>query len=423
MMNIFSAKSKTKKQKITDLKDPAVFRVPLLQHIGNAAEPVVSAGDAVKRYQLIGRANGPVSANVHSPVSGVVIGIRECPLADGQIVPAIEIENDFKYTELEHPDSDLEKLSGKDILEIIEEAGVVGEGGAGFPTHVKYDVKDKKIKTFILNGTECEPYLTSDYSLIDQFPSRLIIGALLINKILKAEEIIIAIEHQNKDLVGKLHELINKPENKAFKIKILPDQYPQGGELQLIKSLTGIEVKRGGLPADKGVIVSNVGTVIAVFNAVARHKPLVERVITVSGDNLQGAGNYMVKIGTPVSHIVEVLGLDVQKQIVLGGPMMGKQVTNFSVPIQKGSSAVLSFQAKVVQYTNCISCGYCVDICPMRLMPFKFAEYFRKEMYASMKTYNLNECIECAACQYICPCNVPLMESIKNGKAELNKFK
>ncbi|MFV0468343.1 MAG: electron transport complex subunit RsxC [Dysgonomonas sp.] len=427
MMHIFSAKSKTKKKKIEPLEDAPILYIPLQQHIGKAAVPVVEIGETVKRFQLIGKASDYISANIHSPVSGTVKDLTWHSLADGSQVHVVVIENDFKNTELEHHDeTDLEKLTASEILEMIKNAGIVGEGGAQFPTHVKYDIKDKKIDTFIVNGTECEPYLTNDYALMNEVSSRLFVGISIINNILKANKIVICIEEQNKELIFSFNMLMNKPEYSNIKIKILPNKYPQGGELQLIKSVTGKELKKGSLPAESGVIVSNVGTIISVYGAVVHGRPLVERVITVSGDNLQGAGNYIMKIGTPIKHIADALKVNTNpdtRLVVLGGPMMGKAVTNLMAPVMKGSSGILTFARKEDKRSNCISCGYCIDVCPMHLIPLKFEELYRKGRYDKLSEYNIVDCIECAACEYICPSDVPLIESIKNGKTKIMSSK
>ncbi|NDW08939.1 electron transport complex subunit RsxC [Dysgonomonas sp. 520] len=429
MMHIFSAKSKTKKEKITDLKDAPVFYIPMLQNIGTPATPIVKVGDTIKRFQLIGEATGHCSANIHSPISGVVIDICPHPLADGTVVETIIVENDYLNTEImlgAEKDVDLKKMSSEEILSAIKDCGIVGEGGAQFPTHNKYDIKDKEIDTFIINGTECEPFLTADYALMNEFPNLLFTGIKMINKVLKAKEVVITVEAQNKDIMDSFNYLMNKPEYSNYKVMIFPDKYPQGGELQLIKSVTGKELGKGKLPSSIGLIVSNVGTVIAVYKAIVNRKPLVERVVTVSGDFLQGAGNYNIKIGTPVQHIIKELKLDSDienKGIVLGGPMMGKAVSSMLAPVTKGSSGVLTFKKKEVSRNNCIMCGYCADVCPMHLMPMKFEQLFRRGKYSSLAGFSISECIECAACEYICPSNVSLMESIKEGKSQLKNLK
>lgn len=424
MMHIFSMKRHTKKGKIEDIPDPSLFYIPLSQHIGKPATPIVSVGDHVLKYQQIAEYSGAFSANIHAPASGIIREIKQHPLADGSLVETIVLENDFQNKEVEGRSVDVDSLTPEQILKSIQYAGIVGEGGAQFPTHVKYDLQGRKINTFIINGTECEPYLTTDYALMRERTAELFQAIAIINKLLNAEDIVISIEKQNKELVSVFQPFLDKAEYKNIRVVILPNQYPQGGELQLIKSVTGIELPKGNLPREKGVIVSNVGTVCAVYDAVVLQKPLVERVITVSGENANKPGNYRVKIGTPLEHILKQQKIvDVSiSEFTLGGPMMGKQIQNPSAPILKGSSAVLFLKKKSVKRNNCISCGYCVDVCPMHLMPLKFAELYQKENYNKLNSYSISACIECAACDYICPSDVPLMESIKKGKDELKKI-
>ena len=338
------------------------------------------------------------------------------------MVETIVLQNDFRNEEITRPVIDADNLTSDEILAIIKGAGIVGEGGAQFPTFVKYNLLGKKINTFIVNGTECEPYLTADYALMRDKTEELFRGIFLINKVLQAREIVLSIEKQNKELLDVFSPFLSQTEYKNVRVAILPNQYPQGGELQLIKSVTGKELARGVVPKDEGLMVSNVGTIHAVYNALVERKPLTERIITVSGEQSKKSGNYQVKIGTPISHILEYQNLTNtldDKQLVLGGPMMGKNVVETSAPIIKGSSGVLFFKKKEIKRNNCISCGYCVDVCPMKLMPLVFAENYRTGKIASLEKYSLNSCIECAACEYICPSDVPLMESIKEGKVKL----
>lgn len=415
-------KSKTKQMSISDIPDAPVLYLPLLQHIGQAAMPIVEVGESVLKYQIIAEETRNLSANIHAPVSGTIKAIELHPLADGTLVETIVLQNDFQNKELERPLLEADNLTTEQILAIIKGAGIVGEGGAQFPTFVKYNLLGKKINTFIVNGTECEPYLTADYTLMRDKTEELFRGILLINKVLHAHEIVLSIEKQNKELLDVFRPFLSQSEYKNIRVAILPNQYPQGGELQLIKSITGKELPRGVLPKDEGLMVSNVGTIHAVYNALVEQKPLTERIITISGEQSKKSGNYLVKIGTPISHILEHQSLTNtldDKQLVLGGPMMGKNITNTSAPIVKGSSGVLFFKKKEIKRNNCISCGYCVDVCPMKLMPLVFAEKYRTGKIAALEKYSLNSCIECAACEYICPTDVPLMESIKEGKIKL----
>ncbi|WP_062182052.1 electron transport complex subunit RsxC [Dysgonomonas macrotermitis] len=419
MMHIFSMKRDTKKKSIEKIDNAPLLYLSLSQHIGKPAEPVVAIGEQVKKYQIIAQGAGVMSANIHAPVSGIIQSIGKHPQAEGSMTDMIVLANDFRYEELVLPSDDVAGLTPEQIIALIKDAGIVGEGGAQFPTHIKYTLQGHKIDTFIINGTECEPYLTADYILMKEYTSQLFEGITIVNKILNASRIVLSIEEQNKDLLDVFRPFLAKTEYNHIQVKVLPNQYPQGGELQLIKSVTGKVLPRGVLPRDEGIIVSNAGTVYAVYKAVAERKPLTERIVTISGEESKRIGNLEVAIGTPISHILQSQGLSGipdEDIVVLGGPMMGKNVVDTSAPVTKGSSGVLLFRKKEIKRNNCISCGYCVDVCPMHLMPMKFEENYRKEKYSQLEKYSLSLCIECAACEYICPSDVPLIESIKKGK-------
>lgn len=425
MMHIFSKKNKTKKMGIERIPDAPFYYVSLQQHIGSAAEPVVEIGAAIRKYQLIGKRSNGLSANLHSPVSGIVQDIKEHLSADGRYVPMIVIRNDYHEDQINYDPIDYYKCSPEELVHAIEEFGVVGEGGAQFPTAVKYKLEGHKIHTFIVNGTECEPYLTADYALMAQRTEELFEGILIANRILEAQDIVISIEKQNKELREIFAPFLNRAEYKNIRVVVLPNEYPQGGELQLIKSITGTELPRNSRPRDIGIIVSNVATIFSIHRAIVRRKPLISRFITISGENSKVFGNFKTKIGTPINHILSSLDLLPnlnEDQLVLGGPMMGKNIADLSVPIEKGSSGILFFKKEKVERHNCISCGYCSDVCPMRLMPMKFEEYFRQGKYMSLEKYRISNCIECAACEYICPSNVPLISSIKEGKIKLKEL-
>lgn len=423
MMHIFSRKSETKKVKIQRIVDSPLLYVPLLRCFGKGTEPVVKTGDEVYKCQLIGESLDGFSANVHSPVSGTITDIKEHALADGTLVPTIIIKNDFEERVIQRPPFDLSLLNAEDILTIIRNEGIVGEGGAQFPTAIKYNSEGEKVNTFIINGTECEPYLTADYALMTERTEELFKGIEIVNKILEASEIIISIEEQNKELKEVFQPFLQMPEYRNIRVVTLPNVYPQGGELQLIKSITGVEIPRKIRPREVGVIVSNVGTVYAIYKAVTDREPVISRIITVSGEELINEGNYEVKIGTPVGHIIKSLALSTNyRTVVLGGPMMGKAILDWSAPITKGSSGVLFFHKEKIKRNSCISCGYCVDVCPMHLMPMKFEENFRRAKYFNLEKYSISSCIECAACEYVCPSNVPLIESIREGKIKLKQL-
>ena len=426
-MKIESMKHVTKKIGLTTMKDPEFFYVSLSQHIGQVAKETVKVGDYVHRYEKIGEVSGKVSSMVHSPVSGKVTEIIENPAANGKKVKTVVIKNDFKYKEIETEKRRIEEVGTfrrDEILEIIKEAGIVGEGGAQFPTHVKYDIGYKKIDTFIVNGAECEPYLTADYTIMSNYVEELLGGIKIAEKLLRPREVVIGIEEENIDIAEHIEVIIKQSRLFNVKIQVLPTAYPQGSELQLIRSVTGKEIKKGEIPGNHGVIVSNVGTVKSMYDAFTEGKPLVERVVTVSGEKVKTKGNYLLKVGTPLSHIIEQLNPEDNAKIVFGGPMMGEEVTETSTPVVKGTSGILFLSKDIdsVKRENCISCGYCVDVCPMGLMPMKFAESYRKEQYEKLVTvYHLDNCIECGACEYVCPSRVPLIKSIKEGKEKLRE--
>ena len=423
MMHIFSMKGKTKKMMIQSVEDAPILYIPLHKYYGSQPEPIVKAGDKVKKYQLLARSINDMPANMHSPVSGTVVEVKDLPQPDGLLVATIIITNDFREEEIA-PSINIPESSYtvEQLIELIGDAGIVGEGGAQFPTSLKYRLDGRTINTFIINGTECEPYLTADYALMAERTEQLFKGIAIANRIIQAPDVVISIERQNKELQKVFAPYLQKEEYKNCRIVILPNEYPQGGELQLIKSVTGIEMPRAQRPRDIGVIVSNVGTICAIYNAVVEQRPVISRIMTFSGAT-PVKGNFEVKIGTPVSHLINKLGISTtNKTVVLGGPMMGKNASDLSIPVSKGSSGVLLFQKENIKRNNCISCGYCVEVCPMHLMPMKFEENFRQKKYFNLEKYSISSCIECAACEYICPSNVPLIESIKEGKMKLKEL-
>ena len=420
-------KDETKKKKMSQLEEPQFFYISLSQHIGNPAAEIVKTGDYVKRFQLIGESQGNISAKIHSPVSGNVKDIIEKAMPNGANVKTVVIENDFKYIEEETVKREIRNLSSyseKELLEIIENAGITGEGGAQFPAHIKYDVKDKRIKNLILNGAECEPYLTCDYTLMKEYTRELFDGIKIICEILKPENIILAIDEKYSALESEFQ----KYNTDNVKILTVSDIYPQGSEQLLINSILNKEIPKSKLPAEEGIIVSNVGTVKAVYEAFSYGRPLVERIVTISGEKSGEYGDYIIKIGTPLSHIIKKSGLKDQPEnvrMIFGGPMMGNEISDLETGIMKGTSGVLFLSKEIdrIERKNCILCGYCSEVCPVYLMPMKFEEFYRKGKYKKLLEFNLNSCIECGACEYICPSRVALIESIKSGKKELAKGK
>ena len=427
-MKIDSMKHITKKMKLSVMDDPEIFYIPLAQHIGQISKETVKKGDYVKQYEKIGEIQGNVSAAVHSPISGIVEDIIENPVANGNVVKTLKIRNDFKYDSIKLEKKEMEKLdkyTKEEILSAIKDSGIVGEGGAQFPTHVKYNIGNKKVDTFILNGSECEPYLTADYTVMNEWTEEFFDGIKIVEKLLNPKEIVIGIEEENEELFEKFSETAKRKNMTNIKTQILPSAYPQGSELQLIKAVTGKEIRKGTLPIDAGVIVSNVGTVKSVYDAFIEGKPLIERIVTVSGEKTEKRENFLLKIGTPLSHILEKINPEKEAKIIFGGPMMGEEVKDMNVPVIKGTSGILFLSSAInnVERNNCISCGYCVDVCPMGLMPMKFEEMYRKGKYRKLVKLNLDMCIECGACEYSCPSRVPLIKSIKEGKNELRKMR
>lgn len=408
----------TKNMSLKKISESEIFFVPLLQHKGERAFEIVRVGQEVRKYEKIAQGYGSISANIHSPVSGKVIRIMKNFLPDGSKVRTIIIENNFKEERVKLVKRNMRELQmaeSEEILKIIEEAGIVGLGGAGFPTASKYDIKLEKIDTFIINGMESEPYLTADYLLMKNYAKEICRGIKVAEKVLRPRHMVIAISEKNKELVS-VFERMAREVNIDLKIKILSADYPQGSEILLIDKITGKKIQKGKLTIEKGVIVSNVGTIKAIYDAFFNGKPLIERIVTISGEEVPNAGNYKIRIGTPLVHIVDSLNITKTDKIIFGGPMMGNKVKEPSTPIIKGTSGVIFLNEEKIESKNCISCGKCVEVCPMNLIPFDFSKYYEKGRYVKMLNANIFNCIECGACEYVCPSRVPLIESIKNGK-------
>ena len=408
----------TKNMSLKKISESEIFFVPLLQHKGERAFEIVRVGQEVRKYEKIAQGYGSISANIHSPVSGKVIRIMKNFLPDGSKVRTIIIENNFKEERVKlvkRNTRELQMAESEEILKIIEEAGIVGLGGAGFPTASKYDIKLEKIDTFIINGMESEPYLTADYLLMKNYAKEICRGIKVAEKVLRPRHMVIAISEKNKELVS-VFERMAREVNIDLQIKILSADYPQGSEILLIDKITGKKIQKGKLTIEKGVIVSNVGTIKAIYDAFFNGKPLIERIVTISGEEVPNAGNYKIRIGTPLVHIVDSLNITKTDKIIFGGPMMGNKVKEPSTPIIKETSGVIFLNEEKIESKNCISCGKCVEVCPMNLIPFDFSKYYEKGRYVKMLNANIFNCIECGACEYVCPSRVPLIESIKNGK-------
>ena len=414
--------SKTKA--IEDFTPKGEIVIPLGQHIGAPATAIVKPGDKVLVNQKIGELAGFISANVHSSVSGVVKKIEPRYMTGGNKVQSVVIENDNLYKEC--PITDFrryEEMSADEKLELIKEAGVVGMGGAGFPSHVKLSPKNKDdIEYIIVNGAECEPYLTSDYRRMTEQPEYLVEGLKIVLSMFKNAKGIIAVEDNKLDVVIKLKKLVNNENN--IEVKTLFTKYPQGGERALIYAVTGRKVNSSMLPADVNCIVHNVDTIFAIRKAVAEKKPLINRIVTVTGDAIKRPQNYRVPVGTNISELIEEAGgFKVSpEKIISGGPMMGTAIYDLNVPVTKGTSAILAFtkdEVKRNEPSNCINCGRCVNVCPGRVVPAKLAimaEHGDKEGFV---LNNGMECCECGCCSYICPAKRNLTQSIKSMRKDI----
>lgn len=392
---------------------------PLSQHIGAPATPIVTVGERVLKGQKIAEASGFVSSPIYSSVSGTVKGIEKRLIVTGDRVDCIIIENDDLFEEAPpiHNKS-IEDMTKEDIINIVKEAGIVGMGGAGFPTHVKLSPKEPdKINYVIANCAECEPYLTSDYRRMMETPEMLVAGLKIILLLFDHAKGILAVEDNKPDCIKKLKELvIDEP---RISVKVLKTKYPQGSERQLIYATTKRAINSSMLPADAGCIVNNVDTICAVFSAVIEGKPLMQRIITVTGDAINDPQNFIVPTGTNYASLIDAAGgFKVEpKKIVSGGPMMGFALFDVNVPTTKTSSALLCMSEDEVEKwkpTACIKCGKCLEVCPSRIMPSKLAdhaEHFNEEMFVKL---NGLECVECGCCSYICPAKRQLAQSIKS---------
>ncbi|TFH04640.1 MAG: electron transport complex subunit RsxC [Spirochaetales bacterium] len=407
---------------------PSVSVVPLQQHIGAPAEAVVGKGDTVGEGMLIGKAAGFVSANIHSPVPGVVKEIRSIHLPNGVRTDAVVIELQGEFDRLGKP-QDLHDWSGAtpaELLELIKDAGVVGMGGATFPTHVKFSVpKGRNCEFLIMNGTECEPYLSADHRLMVERTAEVLQGVRIAAQILDPDQVYIGIETNKPDAIVAMEREIKKT-GLPYKVAPLRIKYPQGDEKQLIRAITGREVPSGGLPLDIGCVAANAGTLFAIYEAVALRKPLIERLVTVGGGAIAKPANLKVRIGTPMGELIEECGgfTQVPRKIVSGGPMMGQTVVDLDSPVTKGTSGILALTDREVNSaprTQCIQCGRCVEACPMGLQPtmlFKLIDHFE---YKRAMDEGLMDCRECGCCGYICPARIPLVQGFRVGKRMARK--
>lgn len=422
-------KSFTKEKLIQKAKLPKQIIIPMAQHIGAPCEPIVKVGDTVKKGQKVGESKAFVSAPVHASTSGKVVAIEQRPYPGGGMVMSVVIEADGKdelYEEIK-PFKPLAELSPDEIKNIIREAGIVGLGGAMFPTHVKIaPPPEKNIDMIIVNGAECEPYITADHRLMLEKADDVIYGLEAIMKAVGVKKAIVGIEDNKPDAAEAIRKAIADRSN--IEVVMLETKYPQGGEKQLIKAVTGREVPSGGLPMDAGVIVNNTGTCAAIADALKTGMPLIERVTSVTGTAVKEPKNLLIRIGTPLIDLIEQCGGFKQDpaKIVLGGPMMGLAQSRLDVPSIKGTSGVLALaksDVKLYDELPCIKCARCVDACPINLMPTFLAKFTKKGMWTEAEDFHALDCIECGCCSYVCPSHIPLTQLIRLAKNNINAAK
>jgi len=416
--------------RIRDLGIPRSVVLPLSQHLGAPAKPVVNKGDIVKTGQLIASGDGFVSSHVHASVSGKVSKIDDIVDMSGYKRPAvfIETEGDDWAEGIDRSPALATTilLSGQEIIQRISERGIVGLGGATFPTQVKLSIpRGKKAEYLVINGVECEPYLTSDHALMLEKGEEILVGVQILKKALNVDKAVIGIENNKPDAIQNLKVLAQKYPGTT--VSVLEVKYPQGGEKQLIKAILNREVPSGGLPVDIGVVAFNVGTAFAVYEAVQKNKPLFERIVTVTGKSLKQPANLRVRIGTPLTSLIEAVGgmPDDTGKIIAGGPMMGKAIASLDVPVVKGSSGIVLLSEKESlrgKIQPCIRCSKCVETCPMGLEPYLLMPLFQRSLFDRLEEEKVMDCMECGCCSFTCPADRPLLDYIRLGKAQVGKI-
>ena len=408
-----------KKSLITPLPDKIIL--PLQQHIGTPSEPLVKKGDRVLKGQKIAQASGYVSVPVHATTSGTILDIGTCPTPQEQSVQTpciiIEPDGDDAWFDIE-PVDDYLSVDPEKLQYLIREAGIVGMGGAGFPAHVKLcEGTNTAVDTLIINGAECEPYISCDDRIIREKANYIVSGTRMLQHAIQAKHCVIAVEEDMPEAFDALDALIDDD----IELVKVPARYPAGGEKQLIKVLTGKEVPTGGLPIHIGIVMHNVGTAAAAFRAVTRGEPLVSRYVTVSGD-IEEPRNLQVLLGTPVKHCLEQVGYQQRsnKMVIMGGPMMGKHIHDTSMPVTKTTNSIL-VRSEFIHSREmpCIGCGQCVAVCPAKLLPQELFKYSRAKDIKQTRELHLFDCIECGCCAYVCPSNIPLVQYYRQAKNDI----
>lgn len=407
---------------IERLRELAFVVIPMAQHIGGACTPCVKPGDHVKIGDKIGDGEG-LCVPVHASVSGVVTAVEPRPHTNGSKVMAVVIENDRKDACAEAKPLDFEKADAAAIMAAIREAGIVGMGGATFPTGVKISSGLGKVDTVIVNACECEPYITADDQLLRADAQRVLRGLAVVSKALSPTRMVVALENNKPEAIAAVRAALSSCP--GAEVAVLPTRYPQGAEKQLIQSVTGREVPGGKLPADVGCAVFNAATLAAVSDAIFEGEPLTERIVTVTGEAVRKPQNFLVPIGAPFSDVIEAAGglLETADKVISGGPMMGVSQQDLSAPVIKGTNAILCLpRLKIsVEDPTCIRCGKCLEVCPMKLQPLYLAQSVRCERFERIEALHLTDCIECGCCSYICPAKIPLVEIFRDGKKTLKE--
>ncbi|MFP4162955.1 MAG: electron transport complex subunit RsxC [Chitinispirillaceae bacterium] len=417
------SKSQTEKLAIETFSAPSQVIIPLSQHIGAPAKPLVKRGDRVLIGQPIAEPAGFVSSTIHSSVAGKVLSVTPFTHPLGKRVMAVEIENDgseekAEFTPFEKP---WREAAPGELVQKIASSGIVGMGGASFPTQVKLSPpSNKPVDTLIINGAECEPYLTADHRLMLERTEDLLTGMIILKKILGAKECFIGIEDNKEDAIEAISKMLEDTRFKDIKLAVLKSKYPQGGEKQLINAITKRQVPSAGLPMDVGCVVQNVGTSLAIHDAIFSGTPLYERVVTVTGPAVGSPKNLLVRIGTPMKALLEACDTDFSrmKKLIMGGPMMGLAQSELDVPVIKSTSGILAYDktTPAVKSHPCINCGMCVRACPIRLVPSRLAKMVEKEKIDEALEWNMMDCVECGSCAYVCPSKINIVQFVKLGK-------
>ncbi len=405
-----------------------VLILPMSQHLGAPSQPVVREGQEVVRGQLLAKAGGYMSVPIHAPASGLVRKIANVPTISGKMTQGIYLEP-FPFSSqevMEGTPVELETATPEDILKGVQDAGIVGLGGAAFPTHVKLKVPDgKHCDTLIINGIECEPFLTTDHRVMLEQADDIFMGIRYLFKATNADKCIIGIEANKQDAADHLAGRI--PKDLPVTVQVVPVKYPQGAEKMLVTALLGREVPSGGLPIDVGTIVTNVATTAEIGRLLPHGRGIQERVVTITGPGVKKKGNYLIPIGTPLRYVLEQVEADPMiSEVYMGGPMMGVAVSNLDISITKGTSGILVFTDEQVKRPNkvypCINCGACVDACPISLTPNKLGVLAKFEAYDEMaEKFNLMDCFECGSCSYVCPSHIPLVQYFRLAKTMVRK--